>query len=412
MANKQQGVASVLAVALLLAAVPTVVHSIGVCYGVIGNNLPSASDVVQLYQSNGIDSMRIYFADTNALQAFSGSNIGLIMDIGNDNLAAFASDPGAAAAWVQNNVKAFPGVNFRYIAVGNEVAGGDTQNILPAMRNIDSALSAAGLGNIKASTAVQSGVTGGFPPSQGTFSSDASSYMTPSRSTSPAPDGGNAYQNLFDALVDTFYSALEKAGAGNAQIDINYALFTSSGTVVQDGGNAYQNLFDALVDTFYSALEKAGAGNYLASTGAPLLANVYPYFSYIGNQAQIDINYALFTSSGTVVQDGGNAYQNLFDALVDTFYSALEKAGAGNVKIVVSESGWPSAGGEAATADNARTYNQNLINHVGQGTPKRPGGMEAYIFAMFNENQKGGAETERHFGLFNPDKSPAYQMNF
>ncbi|GJM95624.1 hypothetical protein PR202_ga12387 [Eleusine coracana subsp. coracana] len=333
MANKQQVVASVLAVALLLAAVPTVVHSIGVCYGVIGNNLPSASDVVQLYQSNGIDSMHIYFADTNALQALSGSNIGLIMDIGNDNLAAFASDPGAAAAWVQNNVKAFPGVNFRYIAVGNEVAGGDTQNILPAMRNIDSALSAAGLGNIKASTAVQSGVTGGFPPSQGTFSSDASSYMTP-------------------------------------------------------------------------------IAQYLASTGAPLLANVYPYFSYMGNQAQIDINYALFTSSGTVVQDGGNAYQNLFDALVDTFYSALEKAGAGNVKIVVSESGWPSAGGDAATADNARTYNQNLINHVGQGTPKRPGGMEAYIFAMFNENQKGGAETERHFGLFNPDKSPAYQMNF
>ncbi|KAK3136646.1 hypothetical protein QOZ80_5BG0440040 [Eleusine coracana subsp. coracana] len=323
-----------LAVALLLAAaIPTVVHSIGVCYGVIGNNLPSASDVVQLYQSNGIDSMRIYFADTNALQALSGTNIGLIMDIGNDNLAAFASDPGAAAAWVQNNVKAFPGVNFRYIAVGNEVAGGDTQNILPAMRNIDSALSAAGLGNIKASTAVQSGVTAGFPPSQGTFSSDASSYMTP-------------------------------------------------------------------------------IAQYLDSTGAPLLANVYPYFSYIGNQAQIDINYALFTSSGTVVQDGGNAYQNLFDALVDTFYSALEKAGAGNVKIVVSESGWPSAGGDAATADNARIYNQNLINHVGQGTPKRPGGMEAYIFAMFNENQKGGAETERHFGLFNPDKSPAYQIHF
>jgi exo-beta-1,3-glucanase (GH17 family) len=151
---------------------------------------------------------------------------------------------------------------------------------------------------------------------------------------------------------------------------------------------------------------------YLATTGAPLLANVYPYFSYTGNEAQIDINYALFTSSGTVVSDDNKAYQNLFDALVDTFYSALESAGAGSVKIVVSESGWPSAGGDAATAGNAQTYNQNLINHVGKGTPKRPGGIEAYIFAMFNEDRKGGAETERHFGLFNPDKSPAYQINF
>jgi len=40
------------------------------------------------------------------------------------------------------------------------VAGGDTASILPAMRNIDAALGAA----VKASTAVQSGVTQGFPP--------------------------------------------------------------------------------------------------------------------------------------------------------------------------------------------------------------------------------------------------------
>ena len=73
----------------------------------------------------------------------------------------------------------------------------------------------------------------------------------------------------------------------------------------------------------------------------------------------------------------------------------------------MSESGWPLAGGDAATAANAQTYNQNLINHVGQGTPKRRGAIETYIFAMFNEDQKPGAETEKHFGLFNPDKSPA-----
>ncbi|KAG8053972.1 hypothetical protein GUJ93_ZPchr0001g30627 [Zizania palustris] len=332
----KHGAASMLTLALLLgvlALVPTVVQSIGVCYGVIGNNLPSASDVVQLYKSKGIGAMRIYFADTNALQALSGSNIDLIMDVGNENLGALASDPSSASTWVQNNIQAFPGVSFRYIAVGNEVSGGDTQNILPAMQNMNNALSAAGLSNIKVSTSVSQGVTAGFPPSAGTFSSDASSYMGP-------------------------------------------------------------------------------IAQYLASTGAPLLANVYPYFSYVGNQAQIGINYALFTSPGTVVQDGSNAYQNLFDALVDTFYSALESAGAGSVPIVVSESGWPSDGGTAASASNAQTYNQNLINHVGQGTPKRPGGMEAYIFAMFNENQKTGAETEKHFGLFNPDQSPAYSINF
>jgi len=308
----------------------TGVHAIGVCYGVNGDNLPSASDVVQLYQSNGINQMRIYFPDTNALNALSGSNIGVIMDVPNSDLSSLASDPSAAATWVQSNVQAFPGVNFKYIAVGNEVSGRDTNSILPTMQNVNSALANAGLGNIKVSTAVQSGVTQGFPPSQGSFSQG---YMGP-------------------------------------------------------------------------------IAQYLQSTGAPLLCNVYPYFSYTENEAQIDLSYALLTSPGTVVQDGGNAYQNLFDALVDTFVSALENAGAGNVGVVVSESGWPSAGGDAATPGNAQTYNQNLINHVGQGTPKRPGSIETYIFAMFNEDQKPGAETERHFGLFNPDKSPAYPINF
>ncbi|CAM0885301.1 unnamed protein product [Alopecurus aequalis] len=311
----------------VLAAVPAAVQAIGVCNGMLGDNLPSASDVVQLYQSNGITGMRIYSADGNTLQALAGTNIDLILDVGNDQLSNLAA---SADSWVQANVVPHQNVNIKYIAVGNEVSGSDTQFILPAMKNINAALSAAGIGGIKVSTSVQSGVTQGFPPSQGTFSA---SHMGP-------------------------------------------------------------------------------IAQYLASTGAPLLANVYPYFSYVGNQASIDIRYALFTSSGTVVQDGNNAYQNLFDALLDTFYSALESAGAGNVNIVVSESGWPSAGGTAASVANAQTYNQNLINHVGNGTPKRPGAIEAYIFAMFNEDQKTGDETERHFGLFNPDKSPSYSINF
>ncbi|KAL6616684.1 hypothetical protein ACP70R_038954 [Stipagrostis hirtigluma subsp. patula] len=31
---------------------------------------------------------------------------------------------------------------------------------------------------------------------------------------------------------------------------------------------------------------------------------------------------------------------------------------------------------------------------------------------MFNEDQKPGDETERHFGLFNPDMSPIYPITF
>ncbi|PRQ44879.1 putative glucan endo-1,3-beta-D-glucosidase [Rosa chinensis] len=129
---------------------------------------------------------------------------------------------------------------------------------------------------------------------------------------------------------------------------------------------------------------------FLARNQSPLLVNLYPYFTYNQN-SQINIEYALFTSPSPVVHDGQLG---------------------GSLGIVVSESGWPSSGGdgEVTTTENAIIYNSNLINHVkANGTPKKPGStIEAYVFAMFNENQKKGPQTERHWGLFYPTKQPKY----
>jgi len=311
------------------------VESIGVCYGMVGNDLPPATGVVKLYKSPGITSMRIYAPNTLVLDALRGSGIRLVLGVANEDLAGLASNRASAASWVRANVKPYyPSVNIAYIAVGNEVQGAAAQaRILPAMRNLDAALAAAGLGgSIKVSTSVRfDAVANSFPPSSGAF---AQGYM-------------------------------------------------------------------------------ADIARYLAGTGAPLLANVYPYFAYRGNPRDISLGYATFRP-GTTVRDSGNglAYTNLFDAMVDAVHAALEKAGAADVRVVVSESGWPSAGGAAASVENARTYNQNLIDQAAQGTPKRPGALETFVFAMFNENQKPGEATEQNFGLFYPNKSPVYPITF
>ncbi|KAJ4812750.1 hypothetical protein LUZ62_025316 [Rhynchospora pubera] len=335
---------------VLLAANLISVESIGVCYGMIGDNLPSPNDVVRLYQSKGIRAMRIYFPDQATFNALKGTGIDLTLDVPNDVLPSLANDASAAARWVQNNILAHDGVSFKYIVVGNELFGDAANKILPAMSKIWDALCSAGRCNqIQVSTAVSfSVVKNTYPPSSGEFSE---SFMFP--------------------IV-----------------------------------------------------------NFLKNTGNPLMVSIYPYFSYAHNQAQISLDYALFKSPGPVFTDGQYQYQNLFDAMVDSVYSALEKAGANSalekagsilalekarsnpVRVIPVESGWPRSGGVGASLVNAQTYNQNLIKHVRNGTPKRPGNLETYIFAMFNENKKKGDEVERNFGLFNPDLSPAYPLNF
>ncbi|CAB4318528.1 unnamed protein product [Prunus armeniaca] len=151
----------------------------------------------------------------------------------------------------------------------------------------------------------------------------------------------------------------------------------------------------------------------LAHRGSPLMINVYPYFAYASDPVNVHLDYAQFTATSPVVQDGTLSYYNLFDATVDAFIAAMEKVGGANVDAVVSESGWPSDGNrDFTTPELAGTYNRNFLKHITSkaGTPKRPVAyIEAYIFAMFNENQKPDG-VEQHFGLFHPNMKPVYPV--
>ncbi|XP_074587929.1 glucan endo-1,3-beta-glucosidase-like [Curcuma longa] len=152
---------------------------------------------------------------------------------------------------------------------------------------------------------------------------------------------------------------------------------------------------------------------FLVANEAPLLVNIYPYFAYKDNSKDVPLDFALFNATGVIVQDGNLGYQNLFDAMLDSIIAAMEKVRGASVGVVVSETGWPSAGDFGAEVDNAGIYNQNMIDHVAKGTPRKPEvAIETYLFAMFNENQKGPAELEKFFGLFFPDKTPVYPLKF
>ncbi|KAJ0238692.1 glucan endo-1,3-beta-glucosidase BG4 [Hirschfeldia incana] len=153
---------------------------------------------------------------------------------------------------------------------------------------------------------------------------------------------------------------------------------------------------------------------FLSQTSTPILVNIYPYFPYVSDPVNIHLDYAISKSATVVVRDGPLGYLNLFDAMFDAFVWAMEKEGVKDLPMVVSETGWPSAGnGEFTSPNIAATYNGNFVKHVdsGKGTPKRPNSsIDGYLFATFNENQKP-AGTEQHFGLYEPtDMKPVYKL--
>ncbi|KAJ1281216.1 hypothetical protein BS78_04G290900 [Paspalum vaginatum] len=161
--------------------------------------------------------------------------------------------------------------------------------------------------------------------------------------------------------------------------------------------------------------------DFLAQTGSYLMVNAYPFFAYAGNARDISLDYALFRPNAGVLDPGsGLKYYSLLDAQLDAVFAAVGRLGDyGAVRVVVSETGWPSkgdAGEVGASAANAAAYNGNLARRVlsgNAGTPRRPDAdMDVYLFALFNENQKPGPTSERNYGLFYPNQQKVYDVEF
>ncbi|KAK3405894.1 hypothetical protein EUGRSUZ_K02112 [Eucalyptus grandis] len=130
-----------------------------------------------------------------------------------------------------------------------------------------------------------------------------------------------------------------------------------------------------------------------------LYFDAYPYFHWAKVPEKINLDYALFESKSITYKDPGTGlvYTNLFDQMVDSMVFAMKKLGYPNVQILMAETGWPI---------------KKLTARPPVGTPARPRrAMQGFIFALFNENQKPGPTTERHFGLLYPNGSKVYQID-
>ncbi|CAF2036560.1 unnamed protein product [Brassica napus] len=316
--------------------------SIGVNYGTLANNLPPPRQVAEfLLHSTVINRIRLFNADPQILQAFAHTGVAVTVTISNDQIPHL-TNLSFAQRWISDHIQPhFPSTNIIRILVGNEVISTANhlliRNLVPAMQSLHTALVSASLHRrIQIST----------PHSLGILS-----HTTP-------PSSARFRQGYDTHVLKPLLS-------------------------------------------------------FLRTIASPFVVNPYPFFGY----SPETLDFALFrTNPGLFDQDTKLHYTNMFDAQLDSVYSAMERLGFSDVAIVVGEIGWPSKGDKdqiGVDVATAAEFNRKVMDRVnsGTGTPLMPNRtFETYIFALFNENLKPGPVSERNFGLFRSDLIPVYDI--
>ncbi|XP_062193053.1 probable glucan endo-1,3-beta-glucosidase A6 [Phragmites australis] len=221
---------------------------------------------------------------------------------------------------------------------------------------------------------------------------------------------GSTWRGIVPAMAN-LHRALRAHGLGKVKLGTTLAMDALSVSYPPSAGAFHEDIADSVMRPLL---------RFLNATGSYYFVDAYPYFAWAANSKTISLDYALFqgAASSRYVDPGtGLTYTNLLDQMLDAVVAAMGKLGYGNVKLAVSETGWPNAGdtGEAgANVLNAATYNRNLAARMSKnpGTPARPKvKMPVFLFALYNEDQKPGPGTERHWGIYYPNATKVYEVD-
>ncbi|XP_009361042.1 glucan endo-1,3-beta-glucosidase 14 [Pyrus x bretschneideri] len=218
-------------------------------------------------------------------------------------------------------------------------------------------------------------------------------------------DPNNTTQFLVPAIKN-IQSSLVKYNLSSIKLSSPIALSSLNSSYPPSAGAFKPDLIEPVIKPLLE---------FLTQTSSYLMINAYPFFAYESTSDKISLDYALFrTNPGNPDSGNGLKYYSLLEAQIDAVFAAMSAVGHGDVKVVVTETGWPSKGDENEIGSgqaNAAAYNGNLVRRVltGGGTPLKPKDpLNVYLFALFNEDQKPGPTSERNYGLFYPDETKVY----
>ncbi|XP_059452313.1 probable glucan endo-1,3-beta-glucosidase A6 [Corylus avellana] len=322
---------------------------VGVNYGQLGNNLPSPSRSVELIKSLNAKRVKIYDANPDILKALKHTDIQVCIMVPNQLIVNISGNQTLADDWVRSNVVPFyPDTMIRYLLVGNEIiSSSDTQT----------------------------------------------------------------WDNLVPAMRK-ISSSLKAHGIRKVKVGTPSAMDVLQSSFPPSNGTFRSDVSGRVMKPMLQFLNRTKSFFFL---------DVYPYFPWSSDPVNIKLDYALLQPTNTTYTDPGSGltYTNLFDQMVDAVIFAMNRLGYPDIRVFIAETGWPNGGDYdqiGCNIYNAATYNRNVVKKFTSkppvGTPARPGRvLPSFIFSLYNENQKPGPGTERHFGLLYPNGSGVYGID-
>ncbi|XP_043804488.1 probable glucan endo-1,3-beta-glucosidase A6 isoform X2 [Manihot esculenta] len=324
-------------------------NKVGINWGSLGNDLPPPPQSVELVKSLGAKGVKIYDADPDILNALKNTDIVVSIMVPNEIIPNISKSQYLSDKWVQANVVPFyPEVKIRYLLVGNEI-----------------------LTN---------------------------------------PDNGTWY-NLVPAMR-RIKSSLKTHNIHKVKVGTPSAMNVLESSFPPSNGTFRSDISAPIINPLL---------RFLNRTKSFFFVDIYPYFPWAENPKDISLDYALFRSKNITYSDPVTnlTYTNLFDQMIDSLVFAMKRLGYPDIRIFIAETGWPNNGDLdqiGANIHNAAIYNRNVVKKLTTkpaiGTPARPGStIPSFIFALYNENQKPGPGTERHFGLLHPNGSKVFEID-
>ncbi|KAJ4836259.1 hypothetical protein Tsubulata_050310 [Turnera subulata] len=322
---------------------------LGINYGQLGNNLPTPPRSVELIKSLKAKYVKIYDANPGILEALKNTDIQVSIMVPNELIQNISKSQSLADQWVKTNVLPFyPDVKIRYLLVGNEI-----------------------LTN---------------------------------------PDLGTWF-NLVPAMR-RMKLALKAHNIKKVKMSTPHAINVLESSFPPSNGTFRSDISAPIMKPMLQFLNR---------TKSFFFVDVYPYFAWASDPKNINLDYALLESKNITYTDlvTGFTYTNLFDQMLDAVVFAMKRLGYPDIRLFIAETGWPNGGDLdqiGANIYNAATYNRNVVRRLTAkpaiGTPARPGAaIPAIIFALYNENQKPGPGTERHFGVLYPNGTEVYDLD-